>query len=51
MGSGDEGLAPKLKALISRINFTSKPKIIDLSGVLLIPRQLEQYVSYCEDEN
>lgn len=51
MGSGEEGLAPKLKALISRINFTSKPKIIDLSGILLIPKQLEQYVSYCEDEN
>lgn len=43
----EEDLTPKLKALVSRIKFTSKPKIIDLSSVLFLPQKLTQYVSYC----
>jgi hypothetical protein len=47
--SDESDLTPKLKALVSRIKFTSKPKIIDLSSVFFLPAQLTQYVSYCED--
>ena len=47
----DENMAPKLKALLERIKFSGKPKIIDLTENILIPEKLHEYKTICTEED
>lgn len=41
---------PKLKALLSRVNFNTKPKIIDQSSEYFLPNKLKECYSFTTDE-
>lgn len=45
-----EDYIPKLKALLSRVKFDAKPKIIDLSSQIFLPAKLKERFCFCQDD-
>ncbi|EGR33722.1 hypothetical protein IMG5_042580, partial [Ichthyophthirius multifiliis] len=44
-------LIPKMQALMIRIKFSGKPKIVDLTSTVLIPKNLKEFKTVCIEED
>lgn len=44
-------MIPKLEALMNKVKFTSKHKVIDLTSTLLIPKNLVEVKTVCTEED
>ncbi|KAL4508501.1 hypothetical protein ABPG72_003805 [Tetrahymena utriculariae] len=47
----EEKMIPKMEALMNKVKFTGKYKVIDLTQTMLIPKNLKEYKTVCIEED